>query len=584
MIKRLPDNLVNKIAAGEVVERPASVVKELVENALDAGSSRIEVTIIDGGKKLIRVSDNGFGIAAAELSLAVARHTTSKISRFEDLYALKTKGFRGEALASICSVAKVTVASRVAGAEASEILVEGGRVVDQRACVHPPGTTVTAKYLFYQTPARLKFLKSAETEAARVVSVLTSMALSHPGVGFRLRQNDRDLLDVPPGQDLRTRVSLVLGADLSDLMYEISAERAGLSLTGLVGHPQIARSQRHHAFFFVNGRVVNDKVLWHAVMEGYRDLLMRGRYPVLVLNLAISEDQVDVNVHPAKAEVRFYRPQDVHRFVFQTIRARLKEAPWLERAAGLKVSRSPGLEANAGSHLDNRPDAKNKSVLMSHFEPVVRRPATVLPVQKQIQFGKTRYADMTPVGQLLGTYILCEADGKLVLIDQHAAHERIGFEKLLLEFKENGLSSRPLLVPEMIQLKPSDCEILKQYLEELEGFGFDVAFFGGTSFAVKAVPALLEGSGGVALILSDVIEDIKATGELVSLKDRLHHVLATMACHAQIRAHRHLSPAEMQALLEQLDHYQFTDFCPHGRPVSVDVTLEEIERWFRRAL
>lgn len=606
-IHKLDDDLINKIAAGEVVERPASVVKELVENAVDAGSSKIVITISDGGKKLIRIADDGKGIPAEQLEMAVSRHATSKITQFEDLYCLQTKGFRGEALASICSVAKVTLSSCTAEGEPSEIIVEGGQLIDQRACAQPLGTTITVKYLFYQTPARLKFLKTAPTETSHVVDVVTRMALSHPHIAFTLLKDDKTLIEVKKNQDLQQRMVALLGKDLADYLYNFSAEVPGMKVKGLLGHPQVSRSQRHQTFFFVNGRSVNDKVLWHATLEAYRDLLMKGRYPVLVMDLWVDEKTVDVNVHPTKAEIRFHQSQQVHHFVYRALRDKLKESPWLADgfSSSQASSSAPAIRSyeRASAPSSNSPstgtikesvqgwsqkffqdDESQKTFLSDQSRSQGYSSAKSQSPQRQIQFGRTQYADMNPIGQLLGTYILCEGDGKMVLIDQHAAHERIGFEKLMLQYQKEGIPCQPLLVPETFDLKPSDADVLKNYVEDFAKFGFEIEFFGGHTFVLKAVPTLLEGKIEISSLLQNLIGDIRETGELVSLKDKLHHVLATMSCHAQIRAHHHLSFDEMKALLTELEEYQFTDFCPHGRPVSVEVTLDEIEKWFKRVL
>lgn len=573
-IKRLDDDLINKIAAGEVIERPASVIKELVENSLDAGSSQISVAIKEGGKKWLQVSDNGRGIRREELELAVARHATSKIDNFDDLYKLKTKGFRGEALASICAVAKVSVASQFQGEEAAEIIVEGGKTIDKKSCAHAQGTTVTVKYLFFQTPARLKFLKSDETETSHIVDVVTKLALSHPQVGFSLKQDDKTLIEVPSAQNLFQRLTFLLGKDISEQQYEFSGEGAGMKMCGFVGHPQLAKSQRNFCHLFVNGRAVQDKVLWHAIQESYRNLLMKGKYPVMVLNLFLDENLLDVNVHPTKAEVRFHHSQQVHQFVYHGLRAKLEEAPWVKNSMSEPVQKEMTMEHQIPSVF--KTESFSPSVSVYTREIPQRDP------QKQIQFGKTPYAVMHPIGQFLGTYILCESENQLILIDQHAAHERIGFEKLMLEFQKNGILTENLLSPETFDLKPSDTEILKRYLSELKSFGFDVEFFGGNTFVLKAEPMLLKGKIKFSHLISDLIEDIKETGELSSLKDSLSHVFATLACHAQIRANHHLHMDEMRSLLLELDQYQFTGFCPHGRPVSVEVTREEIEKWFKR--
>lgn len=609
-IQKLDEDLINKIAAGEVVERPSSVVKELVENSLDAGATQVMVSIRDGGKKLVQVSDNGCGISSDDLDLAVSRHATSKITQFDDLYSLTTKGFRGEALASVGGVSQLSVASKTEDGSACEIIVHSGQIIDQRACAHTRGTTVAVKYLFYQTPARLKFLRSRETEASHIVDIVTKMALSHHTVEFKLYHDDKLIFEAPVFDDPQKRIAQILGRDLAENLFPFFAQSEIMSVSGFFGHPAIAIGQRSHTHFFVNSRAVTDKVLWHAVMEAHRDLLMKGKYPVLVLDLHIDEKLVDVNVHPAKSEVRFHQSQVVHAFVKDALRKHLLAAPWQEKYAPLNSWEHPTkMDVHVGVTPEGRAPAArtfehggilqaegpvNKSA--SGFSGVEwKRHETSgengkwkmeggLESQRHIQFGRTPYADMNPIGQFLGTYILCEAREKLVMIDQHAAHERVGFEKLMQQYRNNGILSEPLLVPETFELKPSDAEILQKYVTEFFVFGFEIEPFGGNTFVLKALPVMLKGKIDFKVFIISVIEDIKQTGELISLRDKLSHVLATMACHGQIRAHHHLGREEISSLLKELDHYQFTDFCPHGRPVCVEVTKEEIEKWFRRVL
>lgn len=595
-ISLLDEDLINKIAAGEVVERPASVIKELVENALDARATRITISLRDGGKKLIQVTDNGIGIPPDQLELAVSRHATSKISEFNDLYRLKTKGFRGEALASIASVAQLKLASLSGGHEPHEIVIHAGETLGVHAAAHAPGTTVSVKHLFYQTPARLKFLRSKETEAGHIADIVLKLALSHPHVDFQLFADDKSILEAPVFADEKRRVVTLLGKDLQDMIFPFAGETAGLKVSGWFGHPQVARNQRSHAHFFVNSRAVNDRVLWHAVTEAYRDLLMKGKYPVLVLNLTVDEETVDVNVHPAKSEIRFHHSQAVHGFVKHVLREHLEAKPWLGEALQSFASSSSADENETTATSSVTMSLQNWSQKFFTGTPdkaefhtprdtgQTNKTYSTPSAQRQILFGRTPYADMRPIGQWLSTYILCETAGKLILIDQHAAHERVGFEKLMMQYQANGLQSEALLVPETFDLKPSDGEIFKNHLEELARFGLEVEFFGGNTFVIKAMPVLLKGKLDMKRLILDLVEDIKETGEMVSLKDKLHHVLATMACHAQIRANHHLTLDEMNALLKELDHYQFTDFCPHGRPVSVEVTREEVEKWFRRVL
>ncbi len=568
----LPDSVINKIAAGEVIERPASVVKELVENALDAGGRHIDIEIEEGGKKLIRVKDDGEGMLPNQLSLAVARHATSKIRSDQDLTGVKTLGFRGEALASIAAVSQMTLSSRSReGSESgAEIRLEGGKIVSQNETGHPYGTSVLVKYLFYQTPARLKFLKSSETEMNHIVDDVIRQALGHPEAVIRLTHNGKKILSTDSNRDLKRKVGDLFGADIMENCFSIVDPRNAVS--GLVSHPQIARSHQRNIFFIVNGRSVKDRVLHHAVMEAYRNLLMHGQYPFVVLRLTLPADMIDVNVHPAKTEVRFSDSSLVHRMVTDAVRQTLESAPWKSGDRGGPMG--PVLGSPPGSARFTALWRGAPSASATHES----------SASKEILQTSTPYSQLHVIGQIMATYIVCEGEGKLVLIDQHAAHERIWFEKLLEQYKKGQVFSQQLLIPENIDLKPSEGEILKKYRDELKNFGIEADFFGGCTFIIRSVPALIQGKISIRNLVLDLVGDIIEKGTLASLKDGLYEVLARMSCHAAIRANHRLALEEMSALVMELSHYPFTSFCPHGRPVAIDVRQEELERWFKRVV
>lgn len=608
-IHQLPDSIINKIAAGEVVERPASVVKELVENALDASATQIDVEISEGGKKTILVRDDGEGIPPEELLLALSRHSTSKIHSLEDIFSIKTLGFRGEALASIASVSKMTLTSkwrdgspevtgrRLSGGDhpAREIRIEGGKVISEKDTGHPEGTSVAIKYLFYQTPARLKFLKSPETETTHIVDGVTRQALANPHVGFRLHHNGKKLIFTQPGATIKDNLRNLFGKDIADSCYEIenptrptSLVQENVDVTGAVGHPLIARSHNRNLYLFVNGRAVKDKVLTHAVMEAYRNLLMRGRYPFVVLFINVPKDMVDVNVHPAKAEVRFSNSSVVHRAVLDAVRGTLEGEPWKGKTED--VGRRTW-DVDGESSIKNRVSSIEHQVSTIHDSPKNDNQLYVQSARswdekrlKNVEFTRIPYSQMSVIGQLLGTYLLCEGEGKLVLIDQHAAHERVRFEKLLLQYREGAIPSQQRLIPENFDLKHSDAEILKKYLKELEKFGLEIEFFGGCTFVVKAIPVLFHQKVPIMELVLDLIGDVLEKGRLTSFTDNLQNILASMACHSAIRAHHHLSHDEIRGLLNELEKNQSSSFCPHGRPVSVEVTEGELERWFKRTV
>lgn len=586
-IRILPENLVNKIAAGEVVERPSAAVKELLENSLDAQARHIEIHLEQGGRKTMTVMDDGCGIPADQLPLAVARHGTSKISCDDDLYNIRTNGFRGEALASLAAVSRFKIVSRPPEKQehAFELVMEDGKILSQGEAGHPVGTTVSVKYLFHQTPARLKFLKSPETELGHIEEVVVRAALANPDVGFKLTHEGKTLIDVKPGAPLHTRLAEIFDSEVAGACYEINWQRDAIAVYGLVGHPHISRSHQRHLYLFVNGRPVRDRVLHHAVVEAYRDLLMRGRYPFAVVFVNLPADQVDVNVHPAKTEVRFANSQVMHRAVYEAVRTTLTAQPWKGAGAGSDQSDLSG----KSDWSERVPPPLEPRGTWQPAQPVPSRQLFEMPQQpaqapKQIEFGKSVFTDLEIVGQLFDTFIVCERGSQMVLIDQHAAHERIGFEKLMGQYTKGLVASQGLLLPENIDLSPSETAVFQKLLPDLSRGGFDIEFFGGNTFIVRAVPALLAGRCSLKNLLPDIVGDVLEKGHIGALNDQIHALFARMACHAAIRAHDKLELPEMRALLSELEEYQFTSFCPHGRPVSVEVSRTEIERWFKRIL
>lgn len=589
MIKQLPEELINKIAAGEVVERPASVVKELVENSLDAGAREVHIDLLDGGKQSIIVKDNGRGIAKAEIPLALARHSTSKISQEQDLYRLTTMGFRGEALAAIASVSQLYLTSRTAEAsEAWQVQLEGGEIVEQGPVGHSVGTTIQVKNLFFRTPARLKFLKSADTEITHIADYVTKAALAHPEVRLSLTHRGRRLIDVQGTDRLGERVRELFGGEIFSHTFDFSGGET-VQIQGRLGHPLIARSHARQIYLFVNRRPVRDRMIQHGILEAYRDLLMKQRYPFIVLFIEVPSEMVDVNVHPAKAEVRFAKPNLIHNAILEIIREKLVQAPWkvpTNTPAPMHHDweRGPAFPCEldgagqAGRHGDLPTDNEVYTALKQQFSegPTVYE-------QRRIEFGHSPYAEMEVLGQLLGTYMVCQWQQKLVLVDQHAAHERIAFERLLKLHGAGNIPSQQLLVPINFDLQPSESEILKKYVAELSEFGFEIEFFGGHTFVVKSVPSLF-GKLSPQSFVQDLIGDVLEKGRLASLHDQLHAVLARMACHGAVRANDPLTLPEMRALLIELDAHQNTSFCPHGRPVSIEVEKYEIEKWFKRVV
>ncbi len=608
-IQILPEELCNKIAAGEVVERPSSVVKELLENAIDAGANEILIELRGGGKTLVSVADNGCGMNRQDALLCFERHATSKISSDEDLFALKTLGFRGEALASIASVARLSLKTcNSDDGLGQHIQIEGGQVkkVDQIGL--PMGTIVDVRNLFFNLPARKKFLRKDQTELGHCADVVSKLALARPDVSFRLLHNDRVLLDLRSERALPERFAALLGRSvLRDMLPLDQVETAGLSLSGLISHPDLNRSSGTHIYTFINGRYIRDRVVQHAVMAGYRQLLMKGRYPVVALFLDIEPAQVDVNVHPTKHEVRFRDQGLVHDFITHSIRRTLKP---IDRVAPADDMSNSAVEADPfdvkkydqpepttmnkqhGSRQvrehpepfivgDSAPDGGNNAVVEHH--PLLTGSTDDQSAQQGILPGTANgfFASLHILGQYHQTYILCQQDNDLLLIDQHAAHERVGFEKLKAFYDGGRVPRQQLLFPEVLDLDYNSAGALADNLAELDRLGFEVEPFGGKSFAVKAVPTLL-GSESVVSLVTDVALDLEHFSREGKLSESIDNVLIRMACHGVVRANQALSQEEIKALFADLDQVDFSRHCPHGRPVLTRMTLYEVERLFRR--
>jgi DNA mismatch repair protein MutL len=570
----LPSSLIDQIAAGEVVERPASVVKELVENALDAGARRIEVDVEAGGLRLLRVRDDGRGIPAAELPLAVQRHATSKIATLEDLETVATLGFRGEALPSIASVARLRVASRTADAAAgSEINVDGGEPGAVRAAAHPLGTTVEVRDLFYNVPARRKFVRSEATEFGHIAAVVERSALAAPTVALRLRHNGRDILDLPAASDERgvqARLARIVGADFPARALRVDQQAGPLHLTGWLGLPTAARAQTDLQFCFVNDRAVRDRLLAGAVRLGYRDVLYGGRHPVYVLHLGLDRRLVDVNAHPAKTEVRFRDARAVHDAVFHAVeRALAGTRPTAAMPAAARIQWPVGAGAVAAELAFWRPE-----------------PATALLPGAGVPAAVAEPADESrPLGsalaQLHGLYILAQNASGLIVVDMHAAHERVLYEALKAQYALAEPAAQWLLEPLAVTLPEQQIEILLEAQADLEKVGFELDRVAPGQLALRRVPAVLASSEIVPL-LQQVARDLAAEQGAHHLDAAAHRVLGTLACRAAIHAHRRLSLPEMDALLRQMEQTERASQCNHGRPTWTRVSLAELDQLFLR--
>ncbi|SDS23143.1 DNA mismatch repair protein MutL [Pseudomonas asplenii] len=626
-IELLSPRLANQIAAGEVVERPASVIKELLENSLDSGARRIDVDVEQAGVKLLRVRDDGSGISSEELPLALARHATSKIRNLEDLEQVMSLGFRGEALASISSVARLTLTSRTRDADQAWQVETEGREMEARVqpAAHPVGTSVEVRDLFFNTPARRKFLKAEKTEFDHLQEVIKRLALARFDVAFHLRHNGKGILALHEAHDdaaRARRVAAVCGSGFLEQALPIDVERNGLHLWGWVGLPTFSRSQADLQYFYVNGRAVRDKLVAHAVRQAYRDVLFNGRHPTFVLFLEVDPAAVDVNVHPTKHEVRFRDGRMVHDFLYGTLHRALGDVrPEDQLAAPAAVAgivRPTGLEAGefgpqgemrlaanlleqsqsqpfspstpaagsgsgAGYQYQYRPQstqmppvAETQSVYREFFAPLPEAGVPALPEGQ---------GDVPPLGyalaQLKGIYILAENAQGLVLVDMHAAHERIMYERLKIAMASEGLSGQPLLVPESLALSQREADCAEEHAVWFQRLGFELQRLGPESIAIRQIPALLKQAEANRLV-QDVLADLMEYGTSDRIQAHLNELLGTMACHGAVRANRRLALPEMNGLLRDMENTERSGQCNHGRPTWTQLGLDDLDKLFLR--
>ncbi|MNX08298.1 DNA mismatch repair protein MutL [compost metagenome] len=617
-IRQLPEILINQIAAGEVVERPASVVKELVENALDAGATRVDIDLEEGGVRLIRIRDDGGGIAPEELPLAVSRHATSKIASLDDLEAVATLGFRGEALPSIASVSRFTLASRRPGdAHGSALQIEGGKLGDVMPRAHAPGTTVEVRELFYNVPARRKFLRAERTELGHIEEWLRSLALARPDVELRVSHNGKPSRRYKPG-DLYSdaRLGETLGEDFAAQALRVDHSGAGLRLHGWIAQPHYSRASTDQQYLYVNGRSVRDRSVAHAVKMAYGDVLFHGRQPAYVLFLELDPTRVDVNVHPAKHEVRFRDSRLIHDFVYRTLKEALAETRAGMTAVGTEAGGVPpaalpgaGHAASAGTGyalagggggagLSAQWGARQSPLGLQvadapaayaalYASPGGAGVAAALPPMPSQNGLPVTAADsgVPPLGyavaQLHGIYILAENAEGLIVVDMHAAHERIGYERLKTAHDGMGLHAQPLLVPITLAVGERDADTAEREAETLVALGFEITRSGPGSLHVRSIPALLANAEPEGL-LRDVLTDLREHGQSRRIATARDELLSTMACHGAVRANRRLTVPEMNALLRDMEITERSGQCNHGRPTWARFSLAEIDRWFLR--
>ncbi len=602
-IKQLTEITSNQIAAGEVVERPASIVKELVENSIDAGATSIAVRVEQGGVKRIVVQDNGSGIDPADLRLALSRHATSKIDRAEDLDGVRTLGFRGEALASSASVARLTLCSKRGDGDAVALVVEGGVELDQGPRSHPQGTTVTVEDLFFNTPARRKFLKTERTELSHIETTLRRLALAHFETGFSLSHGSRQIMNLPPCMDAAARarrVGEILGAGFVDNAQLIDETNSGMRVWGWIGDPTYTRAQATGQFFFVNGRAVRDKLIGHAVRQAYRDVMFHGRQPVFVVYLELPFDEVDVNVHPTKHEVRFRNSRTVHDFIFGTLNRLLRAVrpeltvdamPFNQIAeaayGGHDRVASPG-SGFAPPALNTQSDLPLAApALMFDAEPPESGGDYASDRGIEPRFGGFNAPPnpQAPLGyalaQLQGIYVLAQNSAGLVLVDMHAAHERITYERLKRELNDRAVATQRLLVPVAVTVSAAEADIVEEHADELEKLGLTVNRMGKDLLSVREAPVLLLDED-LASLVRDLAADFAVHGVTDRLEFQQERLLANIACRGSVRAHRTLTVAEMNALLREMELTPNAGQCNHGRPTYRMFSMQELDSFFLR--
>jgi DNA mismatch repair protein MutL len=594
-IRILPPRLINQIAAGEVVERPASVVKELVENSIDAGASSIEILLRDGGRSYMAVIDNGSGMSPEDLSLAVERHATSKLAE-ENLFHITTLGFRGEALPSIGSVSRLMITSHPQNQPAAwSLTVEGGVKSALEPASFPVGTKIEVRDLFYATPARLKFLKTPSTETSHILECLQRLAMAYPSISFLLKEDKRLVAHFPLSGDPLKRLSTIMGAEFAENAIEINIRREDMQLKGYAGLPTLNRANSNLQFLFVNGRPVRDKLLNHAIRIAYQDHLANNRYPLVALFLTLPFDQVDMNVHPAKTEVRFRESGNVRAFMVGALKAAIQQAGFRSSTTVAQTALSrfktpnqpiipvqPYLPASQGF----KPFSQAKTEAHKGFtEPERSKAQTLSPGTNLLTQPKEESLTHYPLGdarcQVHNTYVISETSNSIIIVDQHAVHERLVYEELKNHLQKNAIPRQLLLIPEIIELTESQLKLMLEQQQQLEQCGLVIEHFGGTSLIVREIPAIL-GNSDVRRLMQDIVDELEEMGQTHNIQNKTEEILSTFACHCSIRAGRKLALDEMNALLRQMETTPFSGQCNHGRPTYVELKQTDIEKLFGR--
>jgi DNA mismatch repair protein MutL len=587
----LSEEIANKIAAGEVVERPASIVKELLENAIDAGATDIKIELEKGGCQSIKIIDNGSGIEHEDVSLVFERHATSKINRFEDLFNVVSFGFRGEAMASIASIARVELLTRRSNdLTGTKAIVETGAIREISPAGCPQGTQISVTKIFSNVPARRKFLKTEATEQAACLDVITRLALAHEDVRFKVFHNGKEVFNTPEVKSINDRIAMVMGGEFSDRSIPVDEGKDRLRLTGFISRPEYTKSNSKSIYLFINKRFIRDNSVTHAVLSSYRQIIEPRRYPAAVLFLEMPPEDIDVNVHPAKLEVRFKNPRDVYELVSRTIVHGLAQAQTSKGNFIYRLAPKEKQEYSASSLRENLPGMtfgafSRQNLYQSINSDLLKRSAgaNFLSDPKMDYVSKKEslsFAGMKYIGQYANTYLIFEGEERLVLLDQHAAHERILLEKLK---KENAgkVASQSLLLPEIVNLTPGQVSMFSDYLDILRDIGLEIEIFGRDTIVVKAVPATLA-QVKISEMISDIADQLGDQSESPTFREKREKILVSLACRAAIKANRSLAAEEVSALCRELESTSFNQTCPHGRPVTISFSLSEIERMFKR--
>ncbi len=589
-IKILPEIIANQIAAGEIIERPASVVKELIENSLDAGSTRILVEVEKGGRALIRVGDNGAGMSRDDALLAIERYATSKIYDDTDLFAISTLGFRGEALPSIASVTQFSLVTRETHtAEATAIRINGGKLTDVSAAGAPAGTMITAKKLFFNTPARRKYLKTIPTEMGHITDTVASIAMGWPEVQIQLNHNGKPVKQWPSTDISQSRAAAILGSDVQDALIPIKTESDSVAITGLIASPQITRRTANGLYLYVNGRIIRDRMVRHAILQGYAGRLMKGQFPVAVLFITVPYDMVDINVHPTKHEVRFARPRIVHEAVVKAITRTLQQTQHNGSSRSTMAIMPPASTSSIGEYRsgydENQSNKKPKEFTnKQEFTPSAssEHADNGSASKKQPSLWKPKFfADLRFIGELHNTYLLCESQDGLILVDQHAAHERIVFEQLKRKADSSSQAGQKLLIPETFDLNYSEAATFKKLIPSFLTLGLEIEPFGGATFVVKSVPVLLSGNEMKPLLM-EIAAKMASIGFTQGLAKALDDCLILIACHSALRAKQYVTQEQVKTLFHQMDACDNPSFCPHGRPTWIRWSKDALGKAFHR--